>query len=127
VLVLLVIVYSLPVYQREISALLGHIGLSSLKTPIGELTFTEHSRFQGAVVSAAKPTGEERSSALPRPSYPRPGLDSLRHAVSEDPTTTSSRMPATSPSLTGLILVRARMVSIKSCSQHARFCGQPKP
>ena len=85
VLVLLVIVYSLPVYQREISALLGHIGLSSLKTPIGELTFTEHSRFQGAVVSAAKPTGEERSSALPRPSYPRPGLDSLRHAVSEGP------------------------------------------
>jgi len=75
----------LPVYQREISALLGHIGLSSLKTPIGELTFTEHSRFQGAVVSAAKPTGEERSSALPRPSYPRPGLDSLRHAVSEGP------------------------------------------
>src|SRR5215813_10999629 len=82
VLLLLVIVYSLPVYQREISALLGHIGLSSLKTPIGELTFTEHSRLQGAVVSAAKPSGEERSSALPRPSYPRPGLDSLSHAVS---------------------------------------------
>ena len=85
VLLLLVIVYSLPVYQREISALLSHVGLSSLKTPIGELTFTEHSRFQGAVVSAAKPSGEERSSALPRPSYPRPGLDSLRHAVSGGP------------------------------------------
>ena len=83
VLLLLVIVYSLPVYQREISALLGHIGLSSLKTPIGELTFTERSRFQGAVVSAAKPSGEERSSALPRPSYPRPGLDALRQVVSE--------------------------------------------
>jgi len=85
VLLLLVIVYSLPVYQREISALLSHVGLSSLKTPIGELTFTEHSRFQGAVVSAAKPSGDERSSALPRPSYPRPGLDSLRHAVSGGP------------------------------------------
>jgi hypothetical protein len=85
VLLLLVIVYSLPVYQREISALLSHVGLSSVKTPIGELTFAEHSRFQGAVVSAAKPSGEERSSALPRPSYPRPGLDSLRHAVSGGP------------------------------------------
>lgn len=84
VLLLLVIVYSLPVYQREISALLGHIGLSSLKTPIGELTFAEHSRFQQTVVSAAKPSGEERSSALPRPSDPRPGLESLRHAVSDE-------------------------------------------
>src|SRR5271165_4758064 len=52
-LLLLVIVYSLPVYQREISAISSHIGLSSIKTPIAELTFTERSQFQSSVVSAA--------------------------------------------------------------------------
>src|ERR1700730_291242 len=35
-LVLLVIVYTLPVYQREMSSVLSQIGLSSLKTPIAE-------------------------------------------------------------------------------------------
>jgi hypothetical protein len=82
-LLLLVIVYSLPVYQREISAISSHIGLSSIKTPIAELTFAERPQFQGSVVSAAKASGEERASAIPRPSYPRPGLDGLKHAVSE--------------------------------------------
>ena len=82
-LLLLVIVYSLPVYQHEISALASHIGLSSIKTPIAELTFTERSQFQGSVVSAAKASGDAHAAAIPRPSYPRPGLDGLRHAVSE--------------------------------------------
>jgi hypothetical protein len=83
---LLVIVYSLPAYHSEITSLLSHIGLSSLKTPIAELTFAEHPQFQGAVVSAASASGEERAAAIPRPNYPRPGLDGLRHAVSEDET-----------------------------------------
>jgi hypothetical protein len=83
-LLLLIIVYSLPVYNREISSLLSHIGLSSLKTPIAELTFTERSQFQASVVSAATASGEERAVAIPRPSYPRPGLDGLKHAVFED-------------------------------------------
>ena len=82
-LLLLVVVYSLPVYHREISEMLSHIGLSSIKTPIAELTFAERSPIQGSVVSAAKASGDERASAIPRPSYPRPGLDGLKHAVSE--------------------------------------------
>jgi hypothetical protein len=83
-LVLLVIVYTLPVYQREMSSVLSQIGLSSLKTPIAELTFAEHPQFQRTTVSAASASGEERAGAIPRPSYPRPGLDGLKHAVSED-------------------------------------------
>jgi hypothetical protein len=47
-LLILVIIYSLPVYQRGISGFFGHIGVSSLKTPIAELTFAEGiSRFAG--------------------------------------------------------------------------------
>src|ERR1700693_115544 len=82
-LLILVIVYSLPVYRREISTLLGNVGLSSVKTPFVELSFTERPQLRSAVFSASKPSGDEHSSAISRPSDPRPGLNGLKHAVSE--------------------------------------------
>jgi len=84
-LLLLILVYSLPVYQNEISSLLNHIGLSSLKTPFIEVTFTEPSQFSRVTGSAASPRGEEHPSALARPSYPLPGLIGLQKVVDEGP------------------------------------------
>jgi hypothetical protein len=84
VVLILVIVYSLPIYSQQISSLGRYIGLSSIKTPILELGFAEHREVQSAVISASKPTGGETSSAIPRPSDPRPGLDALIHGVSDE-------------------------------------------
>jgi hypothetical protein len=83
VLIILIIVYSLPTYQREMSALLGHLGIASVKTPVVELSFTQQSQFRNAVASASSATGDEHSSAIPRPSDPKPGLDELVNAVSD--------------------------------------------
>jgi hypothetical protein len=82
-LLLLIIVYSLPVYQTQISSLFSHLGGASLKTPFVELTFTRPSQLGRVVGSAANPQGGARPSALPRPSYPRPGLIGLRQVVDE--------------------------------------------
>ena len=84
-LLLLIIVYILPVYQNEISALFSHIGLTSVKTPFVEVTFTEPPQFTRVVGSAANPNSGAHPSALPRPSYPRPGLIGLRQVVDEGP------------------------------------------
>jgi hypothetical protein len=84
VVLILVIIYSLPVYRQQITSLGSHIGLSSIKTPVLELGFTEHREVQSAVISASRPTGGETSSAIPRPSDPRPGLDALIHGVSDE-------------------------------------------
>src|SRR5260370_7174393 len=81
---LLVVVYSLPIYSQQLANLGRYVGLSSIKTPILELGFAEHREVQSAVFSASKPTGGETSSAIPRPSDPRPGLDALIHGVSDD-------------------------------------------
>jgi hypothetical protein len=84
VVLILVIVYSLPIYYQELATLGKYISLSSVKTPILELGFTEHQEVQSAVFSANAPTGAETSSAIPRPSDPRPGLDALIRGVSDD-------------------------------------------
>jgi hypothetical protein len=84
VLLLLVVVYSIPVYHRELSALSGHIGLSSIKTPVLELGFAEHSQLRSSVIPASDPAGKEKSSAVPRPNNPRPALDALKHALSAE-------------------------------------------
>jgi hypothetical protein len=83
-LLVLIVVYSLPTYQSQVSALLGHIGIASVKTPVVELSFTQQSQFRNAVASASRATGDEHSSAIPRPSYPKPGLDELVQAVSDE-------------------------------------------
>jgi hypothetical protein len=84
VMLVLIIVYSLPIYQNELANVLGRIGLSSLKTPFVELSFAENSPLRGATISASKPSaGDEHPSAIPRPSYPRPGLERLKQVVSD--------------------------------------------
>jgi hypothetical protein len=83
VLLVLIIVYSLPTYQGGMSALLGRVGSASVKTPVVELSFTQQSQFRNAVASASKATGDERSSAIPRPTYPNPALDDLKDVVSD--------------------------------------------
>ncbi len=85
VLLVLIIIYSLPVYQRQVALLLGHVGLSSVKTPFVEFTFVESQQFRGATFSASNPSaGDEHPSAIPRPNYPRPGLEGLQQVVSDD-------------------------------------------
>ena len=84
VLLILVVIYGLPAYQREMGALLAHVGMASVKTPVLELSFTQQSQSRNAVVSARNAKGDENSSAIPRPSYPNPALDKLRRAVSDE-------------------------------------------
>src|SRR5262249_10289406 len=83
VLLILVVIYGLPAYQREVGALLGHVGMASVKTPMLELSFTQQSQFRNAVASARGAKGDEHSSAIPRPSYPNPALEKLKEAVSD--------------------------------------------
>jgi len=84
VLLIVVVIYGLPAYQREVGALLGHVGMASVKTPMLELSFTQQSQFRNAVASASNATGDERSSAIPRPSYPNPALKKLKEVVSDE-------------------------------------------
>lgn len=84
VLLILLVIYGLPAYQREVSALLGHVGMASVKTPVLEFSFTQQSQFRNAVASASNAKGDEHSSAIPRPSYPNPALDELKNAVSDE-------------------------------------------
>jgi hypothetical protein len=81
VLLLLVIVYSLPVYQREVTRLLTHLGISTVKTPVIELTFTERSQFRGSQAPAVGSTSGTNPASIPRPSDPRPGLKGLEDAL----------------------------------------------
>jgi len=84
ILLLLVVVYSLPIYRRELSALTSHLGLSSIKVPYVELSFTQTSPLRSGTFSSSNPTGTEVSSVIPHPSNPRPGLEGLWSAVSDD-------------------------------------------
>jgi hypothetical protein len=83
-LLILLVIYGLPAYQREVGALLGHVGTASVKTPMLELSFTQQSQFRNAVASARDAKGDEHSSAIPRPSYPNPALEKLKEAVSDE-------------------------------------------
>lgn len=83
-LAVLIVVYSLPVYHGELSALLGQFNVSAIKTPVVELSFTERPQGRGAIIEARKATGEERASAIPHPSNPRPGLEALDRVVSDE-------------------------------------------
>jgi len=84
VLLVLVVIYGLPAYQREVGALLGHVGMASVKTPMLEFSFTQQSQFRNAVADARDGKGGEHSSAIPRPSYPNPALEKLKEAVSDE-------------------------------------------
>jgi hypothetical protein len=84
-LLLMIVIYSWPVYHSNIEELLEHVGLSSLKTPLMELSFTEPSKLHTSFTSAVSPGGDGGAYAFPRPSDPLPGLVRLKQVVGEDP------------------------------------------
>src|SRR5271165_3272786 len=57
-LIVLMIVYSLPIYERELQTLLGHVGLTSLKLPFAELNFSENTQLRGSTFSAIRVGGD---------------------------------------------------------------------
>ena len=71
VLLLLSVAYSLPLYSKSISDILGGIGLSSVKTPFLELTVRERG---SKPVTAAASGASSNSGQVPRTSDPVPGL-----------------------------------------------------
>ena len=90
VLLSLVVIYSLPLYHREIVSLLGYTGVSSLKTPFVELTFnaeTGSRGHQGSISASGSSTGSQPQS-IPRVSDPTPGLTWLQQDVGDDPNNT---------------------------------------
>lgn len=83
VFVLLSIAYSLPVYHREFLTLLQNVGVSSVKTPIAELTFTERQTRRPLLSLGSQPT--TASGGVPRPSDPTRGLEFLDQGASDNP------------------------------------------
>jgi hypothetical protein len=87
VLLILAFSYSLPLYHRELAALLNDAGLASLKTPFVELTFASDSASkgrQGSISAAGAQTGSQPQS-VPRLSDPTPGLTWLHQDVGDEP------------------------------------------
>jgi hypothetical protein len=86
ILLLLSVVYSLPLYEREFSVLLGDIGISTLKTPFVELTFGNEGSgrgHQGSISASGGSTGSQ-PQAISRLSDPTPGLTWLRQDVDDE-------------------------------------------
>jgi hypothetical protein len=81
VLLLLSVGYSLPLYSRAISDMVGGIGLSSVKTPFLELTVRERG---SKPVTAAASGVSSNSGQVPRTSDPVPGLTWLRNDTTLD-------------------------------------------
>ena len=81
VLLLLSVAYSLPLYSRAISDMVGSIGLSSVKTPFLELTVRERG---SKPVTAAASGASSNSGQVPRASDPAPGLTWLSNDTSSD-------------------------------------------
>jgi hypothetical protein len=81
VLLLLSVAYSLPLYSRAISEMVGGIGLSSVKTPFLELTVRERGSKS---VTAAASGASSNSGQVPRTSDPAPGLTWLSNDTTFD-------------------------------------------
>jgi hypothetical protein len=81
VLLLLSVAYSLPLYSRAISDMVGGIGLSSVKTPFLELTVRERGSKS---VTAAASGSSSNSGQVPRTSDPAPGLTWLSNDTTLD-------------------------------------------
>jgi hypothetical protein len=92
VLLLLSVAYSLPLYSRAISDMVGGIGLSSVKTPFLELTVRERG---SKPVTAAASGSSSNSGQVPRTSDPLPGLTWLSNDTSlDDETNSQSTLPS---------------------------------
>jgi len=92
VLLLLSVAYSLPLYSRAISDMVGGIGLSSVKTPFLELTVRERG---SKPVTAAASGASSNSGQVPRTSDPAPGLIWLsRDTTFDDDTKPDSTLPS---------------------------------
>lgn len=76
VLMLLSIAYTLPLYSQAISGFLSGVGLSSIKTPILELTLRESQGGRGNAtsVSGGATNAQFIPQAVPRATDPTPGL-----------------------------------------------------
>jgi hypothetical protein len=82
-LILISIAYSLPVYYRDFSLLLHGLSISSLKTPVAEVTFAERADRHGAQ-GVGELAGPVFSSGVPHPSDPTPALYYLTRDLSTD-------------------------------------------
>ena len=92
VLLLLSVAYSLPLYSRAISDMVGGIGLSSVKTPFLELTVRERG---SKPVTAAASGASSNSGQVPRTSDPAPGLTWLSNDTSlDDKSNSESTLPS---------------------------------
>jgi hypothetical protein len=86
IILLLIIVYSFPLYQSEVSAIWAALGVRSLKAPGGvELTFSDTSTVRGGSGILSTRTGKQDvPNTVSNPSNPQPGLKGLKSAVSND-------------------------------------------
>ncbi len=81
----LIIIYSLPLYQGEFSIIWAGLGLKSLKAPGGvELTFSETPPIRSGMIVSANNAQQEIPSSVSNPSNPQPGLNGLEFAVSNN-------------------------------------------
>jgi hypothetical protein len=86
VILILIIVYSFPLYRAEFSAIWAALGLRSLKAPGGvELTFSDASPIRsGSGVLSTNNGKQDAPKIVSNPSNPQPGLKGLKSAVSND-------------------------------------------
>jgi hypothetical protein len=84
-LLLVVIVYSLPLYREELRDLFGGSSLSNVKTPFVELTFATEggTRARSGSTSAAGQQTGSQATAVPKPSDPSGGLKWLEQDISD--------------------------------------------
>jgi hypothetical protein len=85
VFVLLSLAYSLPVYEKQILQILHGSNITSLKTPVGELTFAEQQTRRPIAGVGAQAALHYSAAALPHPSDPTPGLEFLDQDASDTP------------------------------------------
>jgi hypothetical protein len=86
-LALVIIVYSLPLYQREASTLLSSLGLSTLKLSVADLTVEADltkSAKHGVDSASNMPTGSA-AQTVARPKDPVPGLALLAADLGAEP------------------------------------------
>ena len=81
----LIIIYSLPLYQEQFSIIWAGLGLKSLKAPGGvELTFSETPPMRSGMIVSANNAQQEMPSSVSNPSNPQPGLNGLESVVSNN-------------------------------------------
>ncbi len=86
VILILIIVYSFPLYRAEFSTIWAGLGLRSLKAPGGvELTFSETSPLRsGSGILSTRSGTRDVPNTVSNTSNPQPGLKGLKSTVSND-------------------------------------------